>query len=44
MVSQRAMIACNEISPEQLAYFHGMNDNHLESQSEVQPIKNDVTH
>lgn len=44
VVSQRAMVACNEISPEQLAYFHGLNDNHLESQTDSHSIKNDVTH
>ena len=32
-VSQRAMLACNEVSPAQLAYFHGINDNNMESSS-----------
>ena len=32
MASQRAMIACNEVSAEQLAYFHGLNDNQLEEE------------
>jgi NhaP-type Na+/H+ or K+/H+ antiporter len=32
-VSQRAMLACNEVSPAQLAYFHGINDNNMDSSS-----------